>query len=277
MRLRRGALEHSGVYSIRLTVIRTGVFLSGSSTCPDGTPQSTPDSTTQIVTQTQTQTQIVTQTAEPSAPPTLTSSSQNSFTSFPPSSAPSSPSPPSTFPSSLSQGSSLPASSGPASQTSNTSLPAEGQSAVRSSNALAAGAIVGITIGAVAVLILVVILALCVRRTRRRQRTADLAPESYFIVSPERPTLSTTTEPLSSSLESISTVAQDRQEYLTAQLRAVQKQLEALQASVGTGGAHLEEAMQQNEALRARIRLLEREMQSQWGLGLTDLPPAYLD
>ncbi|KAJ7746713.1 hypothetical protein B0H14DRAFT_2985231 [Mycena olivaceomarginata] len=255
-----------------------GVFSLGPSTCPDGTPPNPLESTTQVVTQTQ----IVTETADPPAPPTLTSSSQNSFTSLPPSSAPSSPSFSSTsstfLSSSASQGSSLPPSSGSVSQTSNTSLPAEGQSTVHSSNSLAAGAIVGITIGVVAVLILAVILALCVRRARRRQHTADLAPESYFIVSPEGPTLSTGVAPVSSSLESISTAAQNRQEYLTTQLRAVQKQLEALQASgVGTGGAHLEEAMQQNDALRVQIRMLEREMQSQWGLRLTDSPPAYLD
>ncbi|KAJ6559684.1 hypothetical protein B0H19DRAFT_1289127 [Mycena capillaripes] len=248
-------------------------------TCPDGTPESTPESKTQIVTQTQTQ--FVTETAEPSPPPlTSTSSSQNTS----PSSASLSPSPSSnsenssTFPFLSSSQVALPSlSSGSASQTSNTSLPVGGQSLVGSSNSLAAGAIAGIAIGVVAVLILAIILALCVRRARRHKRTADLAPESYFIVSPGRLAEYSVKGLVSDSLESISSVAQNRQEYLTAQLSAVQKQLEALQASVGTGGAHLEQAMQQNEALRARIRMLEREMQSQWGLGLTDSPPAYLD
>jgi hypothetical protein len=152
------------------------------------------------------------------------------------------------------------------------------------SKSLAAGAIAGITIGALSVVFLAILVA-CVRRARRRQRASEsaLAPESYIIVNPAQRqvsnpvSISTLPSAPSHSCASISTVAKNRQEYLTAQLRTVQKQLETLQASVGTGGGHLEQAMQQNEALRARIRMLEREMQSQWGLGLSDSPPAYLD
>jgi peptidoglycan hydrolase CwlO-like protein len=149
---------------------------------------------------------------------------------------------------------------------------------IRPRNSLAGGAIAGITL-AVILLILAVVIALCVRRSRRRQRDSDLQPESYFIVQsalqPSAPASMPTGAP-SKSAQLTLTVAQNRQEYLTAQLRAVQKELETFQGNVGNSGNHLEQAMKQNDALRARIRMLEAEMQSQWGLGLTDSPPAYL-
>ncbi|KAF8194069.1 hypothetical protein K438DRAFT_1828471 [Mycena galopus ATCC 62051] len=260
-----------------------GTFELGSSACPAGTEASIPSSTAVA---TQTQTQTVTQTAEapppstfPTAassstpPPTLsslsaTSSSNSQFSS--------------TLPSSSAPQSNSGALTGSAliSQPSNTGPPVV-QSTLSSGNSLDAGTIAGIVIGVLAVLILPAIFALYVRRKRRRQRATALAPESYLIVTH---TASGSTQATGSSTDSnprhsgsISTVAQTRQEFLTSRLRAVQKELEALQATVGTGGEHLEQAMQQNEALRARIRMLEREMQSQWGLGLTDSPPGYLD
>ncbi|KAJ7036343.1 hypothetical protein C8F04DRAFT_1257905 [Mycena alexandri] len=106
------------------------------------------------------------------------------------------------------------------------------------------------------------------RRRRRRN------PEANVTVYQWKPPMNA---PPPSGPISISAVAHNRQEYLMAQLRAVQKQLEAVQNGVGDGSTHLEEAMQQNEALRARIRMLEREMLSQWGQGLTDSPPEYLE
>ncbi|KAJ7314657.1 hypothetical protein DFH08DRAFT_972699 [Mycena albidolilacea] len=259
--------------------------LEGSSECPDGTPAQTSPSTTQIVTKTQTQ--IVTQSAVPPSFPTLSSSSDSSASSTPAiSSTPLSPSSDhssASLPSSARQTSLGPSSSSPSStpQTSETSLPVVGQSTLSSSKRIAAGAIAGIVLGVLALLGLALILAVCVRRARRRRRAEELQPESYFVINP--PVLTAAATPaqaksaLSQSGATLSTVAFNRQEYLTVQQRAVRKQLEALQSSVGGGSNHLEQAMQQNEALRARIRMLEREMQSQWGLGLSDSPPAYLD
>ncbi|KAJ7884585.1 hypothetical protein B0H14DRAFT_2564299 [Mycena olivaceomarginata] len=157
----------------------------------------------------------------------------------------------------------------------------DGTPAQTSPKRIAAGAIAGIVLGVLALLGLALILAVCVRRARRRRRAEELQPESYFVVNPPVVTAAATPAQAKSALSqsgaTLSTVALNRQEYLTVQQRAVRKQLEALQSSVGGGSNHLEQAMQQNEALRARIRMLEREMQSQWGLGLSDSPPAYLD
>ncbi|KAJ7238310.1 hypothetical protein B0H12DRAFT_97384 [Mycena haematopus] len=205
-----------------------GSFESGSSACPDGTDAGTPSSTT--VTQTQTQTEIVTKT-----------NSQLPSSSLPPTE------------------------SAPIAQTSNTG-PRVVQSTPSSRNSVAPGAIAGIVLGTITVLLLVIILPLWIRRTRRRQHSSSKALRS---------SQTGTTE--NSRTVSVSIVQQNRQEYLAGRLHAVQKELEALQASVGTGSDHLEQAMQQNEALRTRIRMLEGEMQSQWGLGLTDSPPTYLD
>jgi len=69
---------------------------------------------------------------------------------------------------------------------------------------------------------------------------------------------------------SVSTTANLCQEYLTAQMRATKKQMEALQDAVGEGDTAL---ARQNEELRERIQTLERQLQSQWALGLSDEPP----
>ncbi|KAF7341683.1 hypothetical protein MSAN_02066600 [Mycena sanguinolenta] len=255
-----------------------GTFENGSSACPDGTEATPPSSTTIIQTstqiQTQTQTQILTQTVQSvppsstSAPPTSTPSSTSSLTS--PSASSSQPS--------LSASSAPPTSSAPiATQTNDTGLSGSGVM-LSSTKSVTAGAIAGIVVGSIIVLILAIVLALCVRRRRKRRSMTSLAPESYLVVNPASTSESTPTRMTENSRHlSVSDVSQQRQEYLAGRLRAVQKELEALQASVGTGGEHLEQAMRQNEALRARIRMLEREMHSQWGLGLTDSPPGYLD
>ncbi|KAJ6535101.1 hypothetical protein B0H19DRAFT_1323333 [Mycena capillaripes] len=66
-----------------------------------------------------------------------------------------------------------------------------------------------------------------------------------------------------------------RQEYLNRQMRAVLQQLHVLQGTVGEGNAGL---TRQNEELRARIQILEEQLQSQWALGLSDEPPpGYLE
>ncbi|KAJ6453716.1 hypothetical protein C8R45DRAFT_630432 [Mycena sanguinolenta] len=253
-----------------------GTFEKGSSACPDGTEATPPSSTTIVQTrtqiQTQTQTQIVTQTVQ---------SLPSSSTPTPPTSSPSSTSSV-IFSSSYSSSSQLSLSSAPptssASTATQTSEPGLSGSAVTLSanKSVTPGAIAGIVLSSIIVLILAIVLVVCVRRRRRRRSMASLAPESYLVVNPATTSESTPMTENSRHL-SVSDVSQQRQEYLTGRLQAVQKELEALQASAGTGGEHLEEAMRQNEALRARIRMLEREMQSQWGLGLTDSPPAYLD
>ncbi|KAJ7347409.1 hypothetical protein DFH08DRAFT_809168 [Mycena albidolilacea] len=131
----------------------------------------------------------------------------------------------------------------------------------------------------------VTVLTLCIHRACCRQHAEELQPKSFFIVNtlvtntqaPNQSQADSASNSNSNSHTSISTVVLNWQEYLTAQLCTVQKQLEAVQGSVGSGSSHLDQAKQQNNALRARICMLEQEMQSQWGLGLTDSPPAYLD
>lgn len=72
-----------------------------------------------------------------------------------------------------------------------------------------------------------------------------------------------------------STEINPRQEYLHNQMRAVLNQLHALQGTVGEGNAGL---TRQNEELRARINMLEEQLQSQWALGLShEPPPGYLE
>ncbi|KAJ6466116.1 hypothetical protein C8R47DRAFT_1153940 [Mycena vitilis] len=271
-----------------------GVLQSGSSACPDGSPATSSTSSTQVVTETQ----VVTKTPPPpsssfeppptsstssseTSPPALHSTSSASPTSLPSrsdtsaagstsafSSRPISPSPSST-------GVSIPTSS---TSIANTGLPIAGGS----KKSLTEGAIAGIVLGALALLVLVTLIFVCqTRRKRRRSALEELQPESYFI----NPASSTRPQPLNGLKSAVtspsdrtvdSDLAQSRQEYLTTQLREVQKRLEALQSSAGNS-THLEEAMEENEVLRARIRMLEAEMQSQWGRGLSDSPPAYLD
>ncbi|KAJ7724355.1 hypothetical protein B0H16DRAFT_323962 [Mycena metata] len=214
---------------------------SGSAACPALPSQSSPTSPVQAVTHTQTA--IVTQTAI-SGPPAPAASS--------------SPVAPHTSSMSTSSAAII---SGPSPNV--TAQPVlESASRIE----LGAGSIAGITITAIVVLILGLGLIFCIRRASRR-RGNDL--EADITAYPP-----TATAP--SERGSISTVAQSRQEYLMAQVQSLQKRLEA-QTSAGNGNADLEEAMEQNEALRVRIRMLEGEMESQWGRGLTDNPPGYLE
>ncbi|KAJ7724354.1 hypothetical protein B0H16DRAFT_323925 [Mycena metata] len=243
-----------------------GTFSSGSSACPDGSaPPSTPNSTTQTVTQTQSS--VVTQTTSPptSTFPSPPLSSFITQTASPPISTFSSP--PSS--SSISQTTAFQNSSVPLTSSSSAALESQSSPPVQSGStartALSAGSIGGITIGAIGLWVLGLVLVFCIRRTRRSRRDDLEADITAYPSNPAAPS------------EPGSTAAQSRQEYLATQLSAVQKQLEALQSRVGDGSTHLEEATQQNAALRARIRILEREMDSQGVQGLTDSPPGYLD
>lgn len=132
-------------------------------------------------------------------------------------------------------------------------------------------------------MLLAIILYLYVRQWRRRQRTdierqaAVVTPLTYNTGARQPVGDLKATERLNRR-ESTSLGPENQREYLTAQLRQVQKQLEFMQGNIGNGSANLQEAMQQNEALRTRIRTLERELQSQLGLELSDhSPPGYLD
>ncbi|KAJ6540819.1 hypothetical protein DFH09DRAFT_1089782 [Mycena vulgaris] len=253
-----------------------GSLSLGSSTCPI---VSAPDSTTSTpVATTTTEIATVTQTVRTSItpdppPPTSTSSPSNTAPT-----ASSTSSLASTTSSSTSSTPFLRSSSSvePDISTHTTSHPTATQSAASSSKKpLPAGTIVGATLGALALVVLGIALCLLIRKSRRKKRM-DLEPTSYLTVAnqvhasiaPARATTGAWTSPL----------AENRQRYLTAQLRAVQKELESLQGSGASGGADLEEARQQNETLRARIRTLERDLQSQWAMGLSDhAPPEYQD
>ncbi|KAJ7626152.1 hypothetical protein FB45DRAFT_1030456 [Roridomyces roridus] len=153
---------------------------------------------------------------------------------------------------------------------------------------LSPGSIGGITVGAVACLLLGILILLCLNTRRRRRQVEPDEPEetahpfsanttagSSSQGTPWRLGLSMSDK--SSTVLTPSSSSRDQQEYLAAQLREVHKQLEAAQAE-GSGTANLEQAMQQNEALRIRIRTLERELQGYLGGEAIDhSPPGYLD
>ncbi|KAJ7617613.1 hypothetical protein DFH06DRAFT_1237455 [Mycena polygramma] len=230
-------------------------------------------SSTQVVTETQTQ--VVTKTPPPpSASPTSSPPRSNTSTAVPTSAFSSE----NTAPSPSNTDVAIPVSSTSMSQSTNTGLPIVGGS----KKSLTGGAIAGIVLGVLALLALVGLILVRQARKRRRSGLEELQPESYFIVNQTSNTRPQPSNRLKSAVTSPSDrtansdLVQSRQEYLTTQLREVQKRLEAVQSSAGNS-THLEEAREENEALRARIRMLEGEMQSQWGRGLSDSPPAYLD
>ncbi|KAJ7688729.1 hypothetical protein B0H17DRAFT_1135485 [Mycena rosella] len=258
-----------------------GAFTSGLSACPGFTPPSTSP-----LPPTTTATNTVTETITPDPPP---ASSSTDTTILPPSKAPSAP-PLSSFPptSSLAQSPSSTSaispilsdsSTGSGVSSTGTTSSAVSQVATGSpGHSVAVGSIVGITIGAVALLLIGILLCVWAHKSRRKQ-SSDFKPAQYIpttqmdgVLPADKIFRSLRTPPPGSVL---STDTQNRQEYLTAQLRAVQKQLESLQSTMRPESVGLEEAMQQNETLRARIRALEHELQSQsqWD----HPPPEYLD
>ncbi|KAJ6632366.1 hypothetical protein B0H10DRAFT_13539 [Mycena sp. CBHHK59/15] len=204
---------------------------------------------------------------------------------------------------SLSPSTSSPSASQPAAASSSSSA-----SATPKKSTPSVGLIVGVTFGVTAVLLVVVLLLfLYIRKLRRRKRmnfeTRSIDP-NYMAESDLAKGYSSTNASLaaqriqpffsdtSATTEPVSTLsskaAQVRQEYLTNQMRAVQRQMAELQVVVGTGplttsddsvrgdagdSTGLEQARRQNELLQARIQALESQLQSQWALGLSDEPP----
>ncbi|KAJ7500881.1 hypothetical protein B0H11DRAFT_1994781 [Mycena galericulata] len=198
-------------------------------------------------------------------------------------------------------------------------------SAVPIKSSPSVGIIVGATFGATAFLLIALLLTfLYLRRMRRRRRmdakepileaaftpyaassaygyssTNSMSQQQHANVEPFMPEPHVSPVEMSEPAPSLSSRAsRARQEYLTSQMRAVQKQLEALEgaramaaASQTTSGSDamsssgsegdtggLEQARRQNEALQERIRALEGQLQSQWALGLSDEPPpGYLE
>ncbi|KAJ7486892.1 hypothetical protein FB451DRAFT_774855 [Mycena latifolia] len=272
-------------------VYTNGSFTLGPSSCPGFTsPTTSPPPTTtatSIVTKTvppsttssSTDTPVPSTTSSTLVPSTsATSASSTVLTSSLPSSSTSAPYSPISGSSSASDFSSTETTSAAAAQSATSS----------STNSPAVGQIVGIAVGAVAALLLGIILCLWIGKTgHRRRQSVDLEPESYIAAAPGDGTVpagekfwrsARVFSPRSRSTPASTETAQNRQEYLTAQLRALQKQLDSLQSGVGPGSANLEQAMQQNEALRARITALERELQSRWSGGVSEPwhpPPGY--
>ncbi|KAJ7453332.1 hypothetical protein B0H11DRAFT_2245562 [Mycena galericulata] len=168
------------------------------------------------------------------------------------------------------------------SRSSSTAIPSH-----RSKNSLSVGAIVGLNVGVGTLLFLLIMLCICIRRRRRKQYPDsephnDVPPVSDIPV----PVQFLPFEPVPVSRKALPSTqaspdsSQNQQEYLIvhAQPREVQRQLESMRGYTGDGGVSLEESMQQNEALRTRIRTLEQELQAQLGMETFDhSPPGYHD
>ncbi|KAJ7909977.1 hypothetical protein B0H13DRAFT_1877164 [Mycena leptocephala] len=136
-------------------------------------------------------------------------------------------------------------------------------------------------VGIVLVLIIWIVAAILVvipkykkfvnRRRRDIESQTKATPLTVFkstFKSKRKPHIMPTSTPRSTEIN-------PRQEYLHNQMRAVLSQLHALQGTVGEGNAGL---TRQNEELRARINMLEEQLQSQWALGLShEPPPGYLE
>ncbi|KAJ7614380.1 hypothetical protein FB45DRAFT_936778 [Roridomyces roridus] len=141
---------------------------------------------------------------------------------------------------------------------------------VASRNPITTAAIIGIALGALLALISGIGICLCVHRYRRRRRrrvsalsateagtlasSASLDTETRWISEPS------TGDSVAVGVEGREKISADR-ERLEGHLSDVQRQLEDLQGVVGHSAS-------QNEILRARIRMLEDELQGQ--------PPAYM-
>jgi hypothetical protein len=174
-----------------------------------------------------------------------------------------------------------------------------GSNHIRSKSSPPIGLIIGVTFGATVLLLILALLAfLRIRKRRRRYHTdGDIRPviDPAFLPHSSNSSASDSaaqhiqpfmgdanvqmTKPVSGLS---SKAARVRQEYLTNQMRAVQKQLEELQgvsasaslskhppSSEGDG----DELRRQNEVLQGRIRTLEEQLHSRWALGLSDEPP----
>ncbi|KAK7039899.1 hypothetical protein R3P38DRAFT_2902354, partial [Favolaschia claudopus] len=276
-----------------------GIFMSGSSACPDGT-EGTNDSGTLVA-------------------PDPTSASGETSTTFPLPSPPQSSPPisPSSGPpfSSTKSAAVVPSSiNAPVESTSGSStlpfLPSETgplqnegitRSRCRPGSTLSSATIAGILISVFLSLLFITLLLLYLRRRRRNQHAADsaLAPKSFLIPahgqvsmpnegnairrlfstykskgrSPVASSLSDGGDTATAAASQSTSTRSHRQEALTAQLHAVQKELEALRARAGDAGEGGSNLAAQNEALRERIRMLEHERMGLQG----EAPPAYME
>ncbi|KAJ7121498.1 hypothetical protein C8R44DRAFT_853095 [Mycena epipterygia] len=141
----------------------------------------------------------------------------------------------------------------------------------RRKSSLTVGAIFGIVFGVVALLILSLFLVLRARRARRKLQVAPNV-DAFIGLHADGGGMQQVQLPMRQNNGAPSkAVIQDGQGYLAMQLRTLQKQLEDLRGAVDHGP---DRAMEQNEILQVRIRMLERELESQ---GTVEPPPQYLD
>ncbi|KAJ7655977.1 hypothetical protein DFH06DRAFT_1411630 [Mycena polygramma] len=165
------------------------------------------------------------------------------------------------------------------------------------SKSLAPGVIVGITFVLVAALTLLVVGSIYLYRLRKKRRP-DLTTRPHFglRLDLEHGVFTSRKSPGATTPAARESSAQKRGEFPSAgvlpaldmqhtlppppesliiELRAARDQLGALGED---GSSNFEEAMRQNEALKARIRAVERELQSFVAPELSDRsPPGYLD
>ncbi|KAJ6556228.1 hypothetical protein B0H19DRAFT_1235480 [Mycena capillaripes] len=159
-----------------------------------------------------------------------------------------------------------------------------------------AGKIAGITVGILGLIISIAALLVCIRCRRARARSvrepvfhSELAANRGLIlpvaVSEKTGWGIRVTRMVERDTNSvISAQAETRQEYLRNRIRAAQTELSAL----NDGSASPEDDMEDredrnrddsappeesNNVLQERIRMLESQLQSQWTLGLSDVPP----
>ncbi|KAJ7142505.1 hypothetical protein C8R44DRAFT_193244 [Mycena epipterygia] len=172
-------------------------------------------------------------------------------------------------------------------------------------NMLPTAAIIGIVLGTCFIVLSLAILLVLLRRRRRRQQQADFAANPYPVASSH--TVASIPRngnaPDNSDTRSITTV---RRQYLRNELRAAQEKIVNIEesetrtismratqsstpgrllrlistrsaSSTGSGlRGVVSELRDRNEALTARIRELEAQMESPWALGLSnDPPPGY--
>ncbi|KAJ7135694.1 hypothetical protein C8R44DRAFT_768870 [Mycena epipterygia] len=141
----------------------------------------------------------------------------------------------------------------------------------RRKSSLTIGPILGIVFGVVALGILSLLLVLCARRARRKLRVAPNV-DPFIGIHADGGGMQQVQLPMRQNKGATSkAVIQDGQGYLAMQLRTLQKQLEDLRGAVDHGP---DRAMEQNEILQVRIRMLERELESQ---GEVEPPPQYVD
>ncbi|KAJ6458573.1 hypothetical protein C8R47DRAFT_1245121 [Mycena vitilis] len=150
-----------------------------------------------------------------------------------------------------------------------------------SRKSLAPGVIVGIALGIVSGMTLTAVVSIFLCRLRKKRRP-DLTMHPHLGLQPdlEHGALTSRKSPGATTPPLMLRTAQKHTEFsapesLIVELRAARDQLGTLGED---GSSDFEEAMRQNEALKARIRAVERELQSFVAPELSDRsPPGYLD